>query len=212
MTTTIGQATPEVPVASWLLPTPGETRIRLENVVTRANATDEPRARPLRTLGTVARRALAQEIEAKLRAVMSDTLADVIVGGWRAYRAVEQAIRNSHSQPGADLVVPLRNHTIKAVRQHSIDIVVDGFRVMTLAVELDLRVQLFDAVAVVRDGHLAAVRSGQATATGTVTVEGVVVAHRTLTFPLTAELTLRAPTADRTGTSTSPGHRPYRSG
>ena len=180
------------PVAGWLLPTPGDARIRLERVVMQANATDERRARPLRTLGAVARRALIEEIEAKLRMVMGETLVDLIIGGWRAYAAVTQAIRKSRSQPGVDQVVPLRNHTIKAARQHSLDVEVDSFPVMTLSVQLVVRVQLYDAVAVVRDGQLVAVRSGQAKADGTVTVDGVEIAQRTLTVPLTAELALHS--------------------
>jgi hypothetical protein len=185
--------TASTPVASWLLPTPSDARIRLESVVMRATATDERRARPLRTLGAVARRALIEEIEAKLRMVMSETLVDLIVGGWRSYAAVMQAIRKSRSQPGVDLVVPLRNHTITAARQHKLDIEVDGFPVMTLSVQLTVHIQLYDAVAVVRDGYLVALRSGQPTASGTVTVDGVTIAQRALTFPLAAELALRSP-------------------
>jgi hypothetical protein len=182
--------TAATPVASWLLPTSSDARIRLESVVARASANDERRARPLRTLGAVARRALIEEIEAKLRMVMGETLVDMIVGGWRAYAAVAQAIQKSRSQPGVDLVVPLRNHTIKAARHHNLDIEVDRFPVMTLSVQLIVHVQLYDAVAVVRDGQLVAIRSGQASVDGMVTVDGVQVARRTLIFPLTAELVL----------------------
>jgi hypothetical protein len=49
-----------------------------------------------------------------------------------------------------------------------------------------------DAVVVVRDGQLVAVRSGQAKVDGTVTVEGVEIGRKTITFPLTAELALRS--------------------
>jgi hypothetical protein len=191
MTLASTPVTAGTPVAGWL-PTHGDARIRLERVVMQANATDERRARPLRTLGAVARRALIEEIEAKLRMVMGETLVDLIIGGWRAYAAVTQAIRKSRSQPGVDQVVPLRNHTIKAARQHSLDVEVDSFPVMTLSVQLVVRVQLYDAVAVVRDGQLVAVRSGQAKADGTVTVDGVEIAQRTLTVPLTAELALHS--------------------
>jgi hypothetical protein len=181
-----------VPVADWLLPAPSDARISLEKVVMQANATDERRARPLRTLGAVARRALIEEIEAKLRMIMSETLVDLIVGGWRTYAAVMQAIRKSRGQPGVDQIVPLRNHTIKAARQNSLDIEVDNFRVMTLSSQLLVSVQLYDAVVVVRDGQFVAVRSGHAKADGTVTVEGVEIGRKTLTFPLTAELALRS--------------------
>lgn len=181
-----------VPVAHWLLPDPSFARVRLDKVVMHANATDERRARPLRALGAVARRALIEEIEAKLRMVLSETLIDLIVGGWRTYAAVMQAIRKSRGQPGVDQIVPLRNHTIKAARENSLDIEVDNFRVMTLSSQLVVSVQLYDAVAVVKDGQLVAVRSGQAKAEGTVTVEGIEIGRRTLTFPLTVELARRS--------------------
>jgi hypothetical protein len=51
----------------------------------------------------------------------------------------------------------------------------------------------FDAVAVVRDERVVAVRSGRARAHGTVNLEDVEIAHRTLDFPLTAQLALHAP-------------------
>jgi hypothetical protein len=181
-----------VSVADWLLPAPTDAQNRLEQAVMQADATDERRARPLRRLGAVARRALIEEIEAKLRMVMSETLVDLIVGGWHTYAAVMQAIRKSRGQPGVDQIVPLRNHTIKAARQNSLDIEVDNFRVMTLSSQLVVSVQLCDAVAVVRDGQLVAVRSGQAKADGAVTVEGVEIGRKTLAFPLTAELALRS--------------------
>jgi hypothetical protein len=156
-------------------------------------AIDEPRARPLRTLSAVARRALIEEIEAKLRIIMGETVADLVIGGWRGYAAITQAVRRSRSQPGVDQVVSLRQHSITVHRQHNLDIELDSVQVMTLSAQLVVRLQLYDAVAVVRDGQLVAVRSGQAKADGTVTVDGVQVAQRTLTFPLTAELALHAP-------------------
>ena len=94
MTLATTPATAGTPVADWLLPTASDARIRLEKVVMQAKATDERRARPLRALGAVARQALIEEIEAKLRMVMSETLVDLIVGGWRTYAAITQAVRN----------------------------------------------------------------------------------------------------------------------
>jgi hypothetical protein len=125
--------------------------------------------------------------------VMSETLVDLIVGGWRAYAAITEAMRKSRSQPGVDQIVALRSHTITAQRHHDLDIEVDSVAVMTLSTQLVVRLQLYDALAIVRDEQLVAVRSGQAKADGTVTVEGVEVAQRTLTFPLTAELALHSP-------------------
>jgi hypothetical protein len=183
----------ETTLASWLLPGSRETRLRLDTVVTEAAEQEEIAARRLRVLGAVAKKALVEEIEAKLRTLLSDTLADLVIGGWRAYGAIRAAIRKSHDQPGVDQVVPLHNHRIQAEREHDLDVAIDGFHVMTLTARLEATLQIYDAVAVIRDGHLLAVRSGQAHATGLLDVGGAEVARRTLRFPLTAELTLHRP-------------------
>jgi hypothetical protein len=80
--------------------------------------------------------------------------------------------------------VPLRNHTVKADREHELDVEVDGVQVMTLTARLDVALQVSAAVAVVRDGHPVGVRPGQAHATGGLRVACVEIAQRTLTFPL----------------------------
>ena len=193
MTSLSAPETEGTAVSNWLLPATDGVRPRLEKAVTEAADRQQEQSGPVRVLGAVARRALVEEIEAKLRMVLSDTLADLVIGGWRAHAAIIEAVRKSREEPGVDQVVPLRNHTITANRGHDLDVEVDGFQVLTLSAELVVKLQLFDAVAVVRDGHLVAVRSGQADASGIVTVEGVEVAKRTVTFPLTAELTMHHP-------------------
>lgn len=180
-------------VSSWLLPAANGARGPLEKAVIEAAGRQEERSGPVRLLGAVARRALVEEIETKLRMVLSDTLADLVIGGWQVHAAIADAIRKSRDEPGVDQVVPLRNHTITANRGHDLDVEVDGFQVLTLSVELVVKLQLYDAVAVVGDGHLVAVRSGQAKASGILTVEGVEIAQETLSFPLTVELAMHRP-------------------
>jgi hypothetical protein len=192
MTLTSTHAAADNPVADWLLPTRGETRLRLERVVMQTKATDARRARPLRALGDAARRALLDEVETKLRTVLGETLVGLILGGWRKHAAIEAARRKSLSERGIDQIVSLCNHSVTARREHSVDIAIDSVRVMTLSTHLLVRTQLCDATAAVRDGHVVAIRSGNAKADGTVTVDGVQVAQRSLTFPLTVDLALRS--------------------
>ncbi|MUL81569.1 MULTISPECIES: hypothetical protein [unclassified Mycolicibacterium] len=179
-------------VGNWMLPRSHETQARIERVVAQTTANRES-ARPLRTLGVVARKALADEIEAKLRMVLSETLADLIVEGWHTYGAITTAIKKSRTQRGVEQIVPLRTHVITANRQHNLDVEVDTFPVLSLVAKAAVRLQLFAAVAVVLDGHVVEIRSGQATADGTVSVDGVEVSRKTLAFPLEAKLVLRRP-------------------
>jgi hypothetical protein len=180
------------PVASWLLPMTNDSRVALEKAITHGSASNEQRARPLRTLGTVARRALVDEIETKLRAVLGESVGDLVIAGWQKHATIRKAIATSNSQPGTDQIVSLYKHTIAASHQHSLNIVVDGFEVMSLPVELTMRAQLCDATAVVSDGHVCAIRSGEANVEGLVTVSGVQVSRRRLLFPLKAELVVHS--------------------
>ena len=175
-------------VGTWLLPTAGDAKVRIEKVVAQKAASDAPRVSPLRTLGAIARRALSEEIEVKLRAALNETLADLVIGGWHSYSAVAQAIRTSVSQPTVELVVPLRSHTVTANRQHQLNIEVDRLPVLTLDADLVVNMNLDKAVAVVTEGRIVGIRSGEASADGTVTVEGVEVSRKAVVFPLTAEL------------------------
>lgn len=193
MTQATATAAVESTLASLLLPGSRDTRLRLERVLSNAADDDGTEARRMRVLGTVARNALLQEIETKLRGLLSETLADLVVGGWRVHGTIRAARRKSLDEPGVDQVVPLRSHLIKADRAHELDVVVDGVHLFTLSARLDAALQVFDAVAVVRDGHLADVRSGQSHITAVLRVEGAEVAQQKWTFPLTAELSMHQP-------------------
>lgn len=193
MTQASAQAAEGTPVSGWLLPGSQESRLRIEQVVAKPSDHEDRRTHRPRFLGELVRKALVEEIEATLRGLLSETLADLVVGGWRVHGAIRAAVRKSRAEPGVDQVVPLQNHTVKADRRHELVIEVDGVKVMTLAACLTVELQVYNAVAVVRDGHLVSVRSGEAHATGDLTVEGVQIARRTLTFPITAELTLHRP-------------------
>ena len=192
MTLTSAPPTAITSVGSWLLPPSTELRRQLKQVVQHASTADQRRARPLRRLNDVARTALSEEIEAKLRMVMSETLVDLILGGWRSYAAVTQAMWRSRNQPGIELIVAMRSHTISAEQQHDLDIEVDSVRVMTLSTRLAMHIRVNGAVAVVKDGRLLAIRSGHAEADGKVTLEGVQIAHTRRAFPLTTHLALHS--------------------
>lgn len=196
MTHTVTPTAAHTPVAEWLLPTSTETRLRLENVMRQPKSTGANGARPLRTLTDVARRVLLEEIETKLRMVLGETLVDLVIAGWRKHAAVNAALQKSRGEPGVDQIVSLAKHTVTTRHDNSVDIEMDHVRVMTLAVEMAMAAQLCDVVAVARDGRIVAIRCGNAKADGSVTVDDVQIGHRTMTFPITAELTLRGDRRD----------------
>jgi len=128
------------------------------------------------------------EVEAKLRLVTSETIADVILAGWRVHAAVASAMQKSGRQPSVNQIVPLRDHSIKVVREHRFVIEVDDVAVMTPAIEVTVALHVYDAVAVVADGHLVAARSGRASADGRLHAAGAEIARRTSTFLLASEI------------------------
>lgn len=182
--------TPQVPgtaVGDWLLPGDSGTRVQVERAV-HQSPPDDARPRRLRTLSAVARRALAEEVEIKLRLLLGDTFTDLLNEGWRGHATFEKARRNSLEQPGVDQVVTLGKHQVVNDRDHSFEVQVDGVTVLTLAATVKIGLELTDSALVVRDGHVTEARSGQVSAFGRVTLEGIVVAERRAEFPLTAAL------------------------
>lgn len=177
-------------VSSWLLADTQEATLVLNHVITSAPRGTTAEARRLGMLAKVARAALVDEVLTNLRAVLDDNLVDLLVTGWQKHAAMTDAARESLADPGSQRTVVMAKHRITSRRQPQLEVQVDGLHVLTLSISCEVAFQVVDAVAVVRDGRLMGLRSGESDVTGTITVEGQEIARRSLQLPLTAELNL----------------------
>lgn len=123
-----------------------------------------------------------QAVERELATVIDSFLGldvfDVAAGGWRKHAALTAAARRTRDIPGSEEVLALATHSITSSHRPYVDVFVDGARIGTLQVELDLTFRIAGLIAVVRDAHLIAVRSGECVLRGCLSAQRIPLAER----------------------------------
>ncbi|MFE5300303.1 hypothetical protein [Streptomyces sp. NPDC056632] len=175
MTTTAPPtAPPTTSVRSFLLE-PGEG---LDGPL-RAHGTTGPLLAPVRGRTTPA---ADRAVEHELASVVDDFLGldvlDLAAGGWRGHSALRAAARRTRDLPGSEEVVALARHRITSTHRPTVDLYVDGAKLGTLAVELNLVLWVSGLVCVVRDACLTGVRSGDCAVDASLAVQGATLAER----------------------------------
>lgn len=119
----------------------------------------------------------------KAREAANDTLASVTAGlldfdlgdaliyGWRTHDRLIHAAEETLRVPGRQDVVQLASHQVSWTRQPTIDLLIDGVLVHTFRFQLTLLFDVEIAAAVVQDGKLVALKSGDGSVTGTLALE-----------------------------------------
>ncbi|MGW7101892.1 hypothetical protein [Streptomyces sp. NPDC054883] len=146
-----------------------------------------------RGLTPAAERAVDRELATVVNGFLDLDLVSLVASGWCRYRALTEAARRTRRYPGSEEVVALATHSITSAHHPSVDLLVDGAPAATVGVGLTVVFRISGLVAVVRDGLLVAVRSGQCAVEAKLAVRDIVVASRQGRLDLPATLRLRDP-------------------
>jgi len=138
----------------------------------------------LAKLSASAQNAVSDEVAASAAGLLDLDLGDVLIAGWRKHRDLIDAAHETMAAPAESEVVPLLTHRVTSAHHPTVEVLVDGVCVHKVPIDLTLTFQVDAVVAVVRRGRLAELRSGTATATGELGVEGTQVVRRTHTLDL----------------------------
>jgi hypothetical protein len=112
---------------------------------------------------------------------MSMNLADVAAAGWKKYDALKKAARRT---PDAKELVSLTTHKIASSHHPSVDLFLDGKRIATVDIELEVALTVAGMIAVVKQGKLTDIQSGSCTASGSLAVQGIDMIKRQRRFDL----------------------------
>jgi hypothetical protein len=186
ITTESGQTVPAR--SSWLLADDKHVRDEMKRVVEHLGDEPTPESHKLALLGKIGRAVVEERLVDALREALDDNLADLLLGGWRSHHALMEAARATAGSPGAEEVVELAQHTVRVSESPSVDIEVEGVRLATVHAELHLAFAVVEAVGVVRDGRLLAVRTMPMTVDADLSVQGVPIAHEHATLDLRGEI------------------------
>jgi hypothetical protein len=144
----------------------------------RKNGTVENLVTSFPGLTAAAGRAVEREVATVSDSLLSLDLLDLAAAGWNRYEALKDAARHTRDEPTAEEVVALVTHRIESSHRPTVELFIDGKSVGTIHVELDVTFDMAGVIAVVRQARLTAIRSGNCTVTGTLAIEGAVVAEK----------------------------------
>jgi hypothetical protein len=117
-------------------------------------------------------------------------LVDVLAAGWRKWHELVAAAERSQREPQATELVELRDQHMTSTHRPRIDVTMNGKPIAHVELTLELVALLHAVTAVVENGRLTALRTGQAEITARTSIEGVMVAEKTRLIELPIELGL----------------------
>lgn len=137
------------------------------------------------------RAAVEREVATEANGLLSLNLLDLAVAGWNRYDELRKAALRTRDAPTAEELVALVTHRIESNHRPTVEVFVNGNSTGTVEMELDVAFEMAGVVAVVRQGRLMAIRSGNCTVTGKLAIERAVVAQRHHRFDLPGAVQLR---------------------
>jgi hypothetical protein len=147
--------------------------------------------RAVEKLPEAARDAAAREVTAVTAGLLDLNLIDLLVAGWREYHDLTSAARRTLAAPGTSELVQLVTHRVSVSQRPYVALLVDGYQVAT--VQLDLSV-VFDVSAVllgVRAGLLVGVHTGSCDVSATLAIDDIEVDSKQAHLDLPGEIALK---------------------
>ena len=118
-----------------------------------------------------ARQAADDTLASVTAGLLDVDLGDVLIYGWRTHDRLVKAARQTMRVPGRQEVVQLGSHQFTWTKNPTIDLLVDGARVHTFRFQLTIVFEVDVAAAAVKEGKLAALKAGDGSVTGALTLE-----------------------------------------
>jgi hypothetical protein len=97
-------------------------------------------------------------------------LGDVLIYGWRTHDRLVNAAKQTMRAPGRQEVVQLGSHQVSWTKQPTVDLLLDDVRVHTFHFQLTIVFEVDVASAIVEQGKLTALKAGDGSVAGTLTL------------------------------------------
>ena len=135
--------------------------------------------------------AVEREVANAMDGLLSVNLVDLAAAGWTKYDALRQAAKRTRDAPTTEEVVAMATHKIDSTHRPSVELYVDGKSISTIELTLQITFTMAGLLAVVKQARLTAIKSGNCTVAGSLTVAGFEVAKKQRKFDLPGAVRLR---------------------
>ena len=141
-------------------------------------ALGELRQKVTSSVSALAARGLVGTVLDGVLATLDIPLGRVLAGAWNGYRELRSHADPKKHPPGEVVLVPLAKHTVRSTHRPSVDVLVDGNKVGSLAFELVLSLELEAGLFEIEGGRIRALRAGKCTGKAKLSCEGAVLVER----------------------------------
>jgi hypothetical protein len=135
--------------------------------------------------------AVEREVANAMDGLLSLNLGDLAAAGWTKYDALRQAAKRTRDAPKTEEVVALATHKIESTHHPCVELHLDGTSIGTIEMTLEITFTMAGVLAVVKQARLTAIKSGNCTVAGSLTVAGFEVAKKQRKFDLPGAVRLR---------------------
>jgi len=118
-----------------------------------------------------ARQAADDSLASVTAGLLDLDLGDVLIYCWRTHDRLVNAAKQTIRAPGRQEVVQLGSHQVTWTKHPTIDLLVDGVRVHTFHFQLTIAFEVDVASAIVQEGKLAALKAGDSSVAGMLTLK-----------------------------------------
>ena len=125
----------------------------------------------LERLPPITRDAAIREARAAVAGLLDVSLTGVLVSAWRTHHDLTSAARRTLAVPGSTELVPLAEHQITSAMHPYVTVLVDGYHVATIQLDLSLLFDVKALLAGIRDGRLVTLHSGHCDVTATLAID-----------------------------------------
>ena len=131
-----------------------------------------------------------RELAAAVAGLLDVDISEPLVSGWRTHSKLREAARQTAGDRRATEIVSLAAHRIESSYEPRVDLIVNGVKVATVEVTIELTVEVVGLLTTVRAGRLTALHSGRCIAHLALLFAGVELLGGTAEFeaPLTVPL------------------------
>ena len=117
------------------------------------------------------REAANDALAATAAGLLDVDLGDVLIYAWRTQERLADAARETLRAPGRKEIVQLASHQVTSTHNPAVDLLADGVRVHTFHFQLNLVLTIEVAAVIVQSGRLVAVKAGDGSVSGTLTLK-----------------------------------------
>lgn len=113
---------------------------------------------------------LASELSGPITEMLAVDLGDILAGGWRTYRRLQDAFIASRAET---VLVPLAEHDVTSIHRPHIELLLNDTVVGRIEFEVQLSLELEGVVLKLRDERVVDVLAGRVRARGSLACEGI---------------------------------------